>query len=69
MDKTETKAETKAAGARKDAPVYTTAQLVDGYKTFGTTRAIVECALKLAGKDRFTVDEAKKLADRFKNRR
>ncbi len=50
-------------------PVYTIAQLTDGYKTFGTTRAIVECALKLAGKDSFTMDEARKIINAFKNKR
>ncbi len=50
-------------------PVYSTAQLVEGYKTFGTTRAIVECALKLAGKDSFTMDEARKIINTFKNKR
>ncbi len=50
-------------------PVYNVAQLTDGYKTFGTTRAIVECALKLAGKDSFTMDEARKIINAFKNKR
>ncbi len=50
-------------------PVYTIAQLTDGYKAFGTTRAVVECALKLAGKDSFTMDEARKAINSFKNRK
>lgn len=50
-------------------PVYTTTQLAEGCKAFGTTRAIVECALKLAGKDSFTIDEARKIINAFKNKR
>ncbi len=50
-------------------PVYATAQLTEGYKTFGTTRAIVECALKLSGKDSLTIDEARKIINNFKNKR
>jgi len=50
-------------------PVYNAEQLAEGYKTFGTTRAIVECALKLSGKDSFTIDEARKIINAFKNKR
>ncbi len=50
-------------------PVYTASQLAEGYRAFGTTRAIVECALKLAGKDSFTMDEARKIINAFKNKR
>ncbi len=74
MEKTEI-AEVKAPTVTKKPlsetakPVYTVAQLVDGYKVFGTTRAIVECALKLSGKDSFTIDEAKIVINNFKNKR
>ncbi len=74
MEKTET-AEIKAPAVAKKPlsgtakPVYTVAQLVDGYKAFGTTRAVVECALKLSKKDSFTIDEARKIINAFKNKR
>ncbi len=59
-----------AADAKTNVkPVYTAAKLVDGYNVFGTTRAIVECALKLSGKDSFTMDEARKIINAFKNRK
>ncbi len=74
MENTET-VEVKAPAVEKKPlsetakPVYTTVQLVDGFKSFGTTRAIVECALKLSGKDSFTIDEAKIVINNFKNKR
>ncbi len=66
---TDGKANAKASVKSDIKPVYTITQLADGYKTFGTTRAIVECALKLAGKDSFTIDEARKIINAFKNKR
>ncbi len=50
-------------------PVYTREQLSEGYKAFGTTRAIVDCALRLAGKDSFTMDEARKYVNIFRKKR
>ncbi len=50
-------------------PVYTAEQLAVDYKALGASRAIVECALKLSGKDKFTIDEARKIVNTFKNKR
>jgi|GEM_PF-4911793 len=50
-------------------PVYTTAQLLESHAAFGVSYAIVAAALKLAGKDFFTFDEAKKLVANFNNRK
>ncbi len=70
MEKTEA-AEVKAATSvsKTAKPVYTAAQIVEGYKAFGTTRAIAECALKLSGKESFTIEEAKNVINNFKNKR
>ncbi len=58
------------SNAKTDAkPLYTVEQLAEGYKAFGTSRAIVECALKLSGKSSFTMDEARKVINAFKNRK
>ncbi len=67
--KTNAKIDAKTNVKSDVKPVYTIAQLAEGYRTFGTTRAIVECALKLAGKDSFTMDEARKIINAFKNRK
>ncbi len=50
-------------------PRYTIQQLKAGYKSFGTSVAIVECALKLTGKEDFTVKEAEKIIREFRNKR
>ncbi len=68
MEKTQT-AEAEANVNAAADPVYPAAQLVEAYKTFGTTRAIVECALKLSGKENFPLGEAKKIVNDFKNKR
>ncbi len=49
--------------------VYIASQLVEGYRTFGTSRAIVACALKMQKRDAFTMREARRIIDEFKNRR
>lgn len=49
-------------------PLYTAAQLADGHREFGTSRAIVACALKLAGKDKATLAEARKIIDTFRKK-
>ncbi len=56
-------------GAANVKPAYTREQLSEGYKAFGTTRAIVDCALKLTGKESFTMDEAKKIVETFRKKR
>ena len=49
-------------------PVYSMQQLVDGYREFGTSKAVVSCALKLAGKDSMTTAEARKIIDTFRQK-
>ena len=49
-------------------PVYSMQQLVDGYREFGTSKAVVSCALKLAGKDSMTTAEARKIIDAFRQK-
>jgi len=56
-------------GAVNAKPTYTREQLSEGYKVFGTTRAIVDCALKLTGKESFTMDEARKIVETFRKKR
>ncbi len=67
MDKNQN-AETNTVAASAK-PTYTREQLSEGYKTFGTTRAIVDCALKLTGKESFTIDEARKYVNIFRKKR
>jgi len=50
-------------------PVYTIAQLTEHYQAFDTSKAIVNCALKLSGKTGFTVEEAQKIIDTFRNQK
>ncbi len=64
-----TVAKTTSEASKAVKPVYTAEQLVAGYKALGASRAIVECALKLTGKDKFTIDEATKIINTFKNKR
>ncbi len=59
----------KKASPKKPEAVYTVSQLAEGHKAFDTSRAIVECALKLSKKEIFTMDEARKIVDTFKNKR
>ena len=49
-------------------PVYSMQQLIDGYREFGTSKAVVSCALKLAGKDNLTTAEARKIIDAFRQK-
>ncbi len=75
MEKSETKTVNTGdkpiskAALKVQQPLYTAAQIVESYKNFGTSRAIVECALKLSGREKFTIDEAQKIINNFKNKR
>ena len=70
----ETPVATEAAEKPKSAQVkaqessYTAAELAAGHKTFGTSYEIVATALKLSGKERATVKEAKEIIENFKNK-
>lgn len=48
--------------------VYTAEQLAGAHKTFDTSYEIVKTALKLAGKDKATITEAKNIIENFKNK-
>ena len=47
--------------------IYTAAELANAHRTFGTSYAIVATALKIAGKDKATIKEAKAIVEEFKN--
>lgn len=55
-------------GNKAQESVYTAAELAAAHKTFETSYEIVAVALKLAGKEKATITEAKKIIDEFKNR-
>lgn len=54
-----------AAPLEPAAPVYSAAQLADNHKAFGTSRAIVATALRLAHKDKASVAEATTIIHTF----
>ncbi len=62
-------AERAVKRAKNPEAVYTASQLAEGYRTFGTSRAVVACALKMQKQDAFTMREARRIIDEFKNRR
>lgn len=65
------KAAEKKTAAKKTAQpadLYTAAELEKNHKIFGASREIVNVALRLAKKDKATIEEAKKIIDEFKNR-
>ena len=48
--------------------VYSTEELAANYKLFGTSRAIVVVAMKKSGKTSATMNEAKEIIEKFKNK-
>ena len=58
----------KAEGQPNAECVYTAAELADNCKAFGTYRAIVAVALRLAGKEAATLSEARQIIERFKKK-
>lgn len=48
--------------------VYTAEELTANHKVFGTSKAIVTVALKLAGKKTATFSEAKTIIEKFKHK-
>lgn len=50
------------------ASIYTIDELTANYQAFGTYREIVAVALRLAGKNRLTILEARKIVEAFKNK-
>ena len=62
-------AKPKAEVAEKTAEsVYSAADLAANHKAFNTSREIVVVALRLAGKETATFQEAKTIIDKFKNK-
>ncbi len=59
---------TNIPAPKKLEPVYSIQQLIDGYREFGTSKAVVSCALKLVGKDSMTTAEARKNIDTFRQK-
>lgn len=63
---TEAKPQNKPAKPKES--VYTARELAQAYKIFNTSYAIVATALKLAGKEKATLAEAKEIIKKFKNK-
>lgn len=61
------KEETTTSEAMKEAQ-YTHQQLIDGFKAFETTRAIVATALRGVKEELLTEKEAKEIINAFKNK-
>ena len=52
--------------APSSEPIYTAEDLIRNYKAFKTSKEIVVVALRLAGKETATFEEAKKIIDKFR---
>lgn len=48
--------------------IYTAEELADSYTLFATSREIVMVALRLTGRKTFTLPEAKRIIETFKNK-
>lgn len=66
--KTEETKKTVAKAPQPKESVYSPQELANNYKAFDTSYAIVDVALKLAGKGAYTFTEAKKIVENFKNK-
>lgn len=69
--KTEAKPEAAEKAKKKEAiveSVYEAEELAKAHKVFNTSYEIVATALKLAGKDKATVTEAKEIIEKFKTK-
>lgn len=64
---TKTTAE-KTVTAKSGVSVYTAAELAANFKAFNTSREIVVVALRQAGKETATFEEAKAIVNKFKNK-
>lgn len=56
------------AGPNVNESVYTAADLIENHKVFNTSREIVEVALRIAGKETATFEEAETIINKFKNK-
>ena len=59
---------TEAKAAAPVASVYSAEELANNHKVFNTSREIVVVALRLAGKEKARVAEAKTIIEKFKNK-
>lgn len=67
--KPEVKADIPMKNPKKEyEATYTIAELVDAHAEFKTTRVVVRAALSKAGKEAYTLKEAKQLIERMKNK-
>lgn len=59
----------EAAGPeRTGESVYTLAQLVQGHRSLNAPRELVSVALRLAGKESFTLSQAREIVNKFKDK-
>lgn len=68
---TEAKPEAAAKGKKRETiveSVYTAEELAKAHKVFNTSYEIVATALKLAGKEKASVEEAKAIIETFKTK-
>lgn len=57
--------------AKKEKPqecVFSAAEIASSYRIFGTSKPMVVAALKVAGIEKATLTEAKKIIDKFLNK-
>lgn len=54
--------------AEPQQSTYTARELAAAHKVFDTSYALVKTALKIAGKERATIAEAKDIIEKFKNK-
>lgn len=58
----------KAVKNKEQESVYTIDQLADAYRELNASYAIIKTSLKLSGKTKFTLNEAQKIIETFKNK-
>ena len=66
--KTDVKAEAKTEKVKSYETKYSVSELVEAAATFGAKPLIVKTALMDAGKESYTVSEAKNIINSFKNK-
>ena len=70
VKKEATKQEVKVENPKKGfEATYTIAELMDACDSFKTTRVVVKAALAKAGKEAYTLKDAKEIIDRFKSKK
>lgn len=59
------KQEKPSAPKRAPESVYSAKELTDGYNAFGVSKEVVAVALRLDGKESYTLPEAKRIIEAF----